>query len=411
MEAHEGEVPRPRRRGRRAIAWVVAGVLAAIVITVAVTTLVGGGSAAVDPDAFYEQPDPLPAGAAGSILRSEPVADPPSGAKAFRILYRSRDHRGGPAALSALLFVPLRPAPADGRNVVAVTHGTVGIAPSCGVSRGRSFFAHVDGLARFIRAGYTVVVPDYEGLGTRGPHPYLIGDATAHATLDAVRAARSFEQAGASERFIVWGVGQGGQAALFTGQEADDYAPELELAGVAAAAPFANIGRLLKGARGTSSGRVLAAYTLASWSRLYPQVKLDDIVGAGTRETIARVARLCLAVDHDRGRYTLDGQSVQLAYRAKDPWAAQPLKSLLARNTPGATAIPVPVIITQGTDDRLVRPGLTKRFVRYLCAQGTTVQYRASRTVAHTDVGEKTAPYVSKWIVGRFAGESARTTC
>ena len=105
------------------------------------------------------------------------------------------------------------------------------------VSRGRAFFAHVDGLARFMRAGYAVVVPDYEGLGTRGTHPYLVGEATAHATLDAVRATRRFGAADASERFIVWGVGQGGHAALFTGQEADAYAPELELAGVAAGAP------------------------------------------------------------------------------------------------------------------------------------------------------------------------------
>jgi alpha-beta hydrolase superfamily lysophospholipase len=391
--------------------WVVAGVLAAIAIAIAVTTLGGGGSGVVDPDAFYAQPDPLPDGAAGAILRSAPVADPPGGAKAFRILYRSVDYRGRPAALSALLFVPVRPAPADGRNVVAVTHGTVGIAPSCGVSRGRSFFAHVDGLARFIRAGYAVVVPDYEGLGTRGPHPYLIGDATARATLDAVRATRSFKRAGASERFIVWGIGQGGHAALFTGQEADDYAPELELAGVAAAAPFANIGRLLKGSRDTASGRVLAAYTLASWSRLYPQVDLDELVDGPSRDAIDELARRCVPADHAPIRSALGGQKLKLAYRAKDPWAAQPLKSLLARNVPGATAIPVPVIITQGTDDRLVRPGLTTRFVRYLCAQGTTVQYRASRTVAHTDVGEKTAPYVSKWIVGRFAGEAARTTC
>lgn len=362
-------------------------------------------------DGFYAQPDPLPDGPPGAVLRSEPIARPPAGSKAFRILYRSRSYSGAAVALSALLFVPTRPAAVDGRSVVALTHGTVGVASSCAVSGGRTFFSDVDGLARFMRAGYAVVVPDYEGLGTRGPHPYLVGEATAHATLDAVRATRAFDPAGASERFIVWGIGQGGHAALFSGQEASAYAPELELAGVATAAPVANIGRLLAVNRDTTFGRVVAAYTLASWSRVYPQVKLDTIVDAATRERIDALSKRCVPADHSPVKEALGDLDLKLGYRTKDPWAAEPLRSLLARNAPGARPIPVPVIVTQGTADRLVRPGLTARFVRYLCREGVTVQYRPSRAVAHTDVGEKTAPYVSKWIVGRFAGEPARSTC
>jgi hypothetical protein len=408
VEAHAGEAPRRPRRRRPAI------VLVAIVLVAAVAAafvLRGGGSEEKPADAFYAQPGGLPGDQPGAILRSEQFARPLPSARSYRILYASRGVDGRPVALSALLFVPLTPAPADGRNIVALTHGTVGIARSCAVSAGRSFFPHLDGLARFIRTGYAVVVPDYEGLGTRGPHPFLVGEATAHATLDAVRATRRFARAGASARFVAWGVGQGGHTALFTGQEAATYAPELELAGVAAGAPIANVGRVLAAGANTPAGRVLAAYTLAAWGRLYAEVRLDEIVTAQTVRTIERVSRLCLPVDHERGRYTLDGQSVTLGYRAKDPWATGPLKAVLARNLPGARPIPAPVIITQGRDDRLVRPRLTARFVRYLCDQGTTVQYRPSRNVAHTDLGEKTAPYVSKWIVGRFAGDTARSTC
>ncbi|MGH2943236.1 MAG: lipase family protein, partial [Solirubrobacteraceae bacterium] len=86
-------------------------------------------------------------------------------------------------------------------------------------------------------------------------------------------------------------------------------------------------------------------------------------------------------------------------------------KGLLRRNSPGAAAIPAPVIVTQGADDRLVPPRLTARFVRRLCRAGSTVQYRTSRAVAHADVGEKTAPYVAKWILRRFAGERAGSSC
>jgi acetyl esterase/lipase len=55
--------------------------------------------------------------------------------------------------------------------------------------------------------------------------------------LDSVRAARDMPDSGASDRFAVWGHSQGGHAALYTGELAARYAPDLKLVGVAAAAP------------------------------------------------------------------------------------------------------------------------------------------------------------------------------
>jgi alpha-beta hydrolase superfamily lysophospholipase len=307
--------------------------------------------------------------------------------------------------------VSTRPAPPDQRDVVALAHGTVGVARGCAVSSRRAFADHAAGLARFMRAGYAVVVPDLAGLGTAGTQPYLIGDATARATLDAVRATRRFAPAQASERFVAWGVGQGGHAALFTGQQAAAYAPELELAGVAAAAPPANLARMLEADAGTPAGDVVAAYVLSTWSRAYPQLRLDDLLTGPARATVERIAERCVEVDHGGVPPALDGRPVKLAYRVKAPWRRAPWKALLARNSPGARTITAPVIITQGSADRLVRATSTARFARYLCDRGTTLQYRPSRRLAHGDVGEKTAPYVARWIARRFAGERARETC
>ncbi|HEV2785828.1 MAG TPA: lipase family protein, partial [Solirubrobacteraceae bacterium] len=297
------------------------------------------------------------------------------------------------------------------RSIVAVAHGTVGVARECAVSRGRGFVDDVDGLRRFIRAGHAVVVPDGEGLGTAGTHPYLVGDVTARTMLDAVRATRRFAAADASQRFAVWGVGQGGHTALFTGQVARAYAPELELAGVAAAAPMANLGRLVEATAATPAGDVMASYMLATWSVVYPQLDLAAVVGEPGRETIEQLSELCVPIDHDRIGPALGDREVKLEYRSRRPWTDGPWRELLARNAPGSAMIAAPVIITQGRDDTFVRPRATARFVRYLCAQGATVQYRPSRGVSHSDVGEKTAPYVSKWIAGRFAGRTARSTC
>ena len=53
--------------------------------------------------------------------------------------------------------------------------------------------------------------------------------------LDSVRAARDLPDSGASDRFAVWGHSQGGHAALYTGELAERYAPDLKLVGVATA--------------------------------------------------------------------------------------------------------------------------------------------------------------------------------
>jgi alpha-beta hydrolase superfamily lysophospholipase len=413
VTAREGEAATPRsfRRWRAlAIALAVIGLVAA---TVATVRALQSKQAAPSADAaFYTPPDPLPEGPPGGLLRSERVAgDAPANIRAYRLLYRSRGHNDRPVAMSALLFVPRRAAPSNGRNVIALAHGTVGVAPRCGISRDDSFFGHVDGLRRFIRAGYAVVVPDYEGLGADGTHPYLVGDATARAMLDAVRATRRFDGANASERFVAWGVGQGGHAALFTAQEASAYAPELELAGVAAGAPYANVGRLVDATAGTPAGDILAGYILSSWREAYPQLRIGQILTPPGRETLKRVSALCVPVDHAPIGPALGDRDPKLEYRSKAPWRTGQWSELLARNSAGLKTISVPVIITQGTRDAFVRPRATARFVRYLCSQGATVQYRPSAGVAHRDLGEKTAPYVSKWIGGRFAGETARTTC
>lgn len=410
MDAHEGEDAAPRsflRRRLPALALIAVLVAAA---AAAAALLSGSDGTSTDNEAFYAPPAPLPAGAPGVIIRSERIADPPPDSTAFRILYHSPAPDGRDAARSALVFVSGRLAPANGRNVVALMHGTVGVAPRCAVSRGE-VFDDLDGLARFIRAGYVVVVPDLEGLTRAGEHPYLVGDAAAHTALDAVRATQRLQAAAASERFVAWGVGRGGQAALFTAQEAASYAPELELAGVAAGAPMANLGRLIETTAGTPAGDVMAAYTLSTWSRAFAQLRLDEILMPTGRAVVQRVSALCVPLDNGRIGPALGDRDVALAYRTKAPWNEGPWQKLLAGNSPGAKTIAVPVIITQGNDDGFVRPTSTARFVRYLCGRGTTVQYRPSAKVAHGDLGEKTAPYVSKWIAGRFAGDTARSTC
>ena len=98
---------------------------------------------------------------------------------------------------------------------------------------------------RIVMAGWVVVATDYSFAEKGGPHPYLIGEGEARATLDSVRAARQMSELTLDKRMVVWGYSQGGHAALWTGIVGPRYAPDLEILGVAAIAPAANIKNIL----------------------------------------------------------------------------------------------------------------------------------------------------------------------
>jgi acetyl esterase/lipase len=401
------------RRLRRVLLIVGASVLGLVVVGAVAFAVFVSSTEPDDPDDFYAVPSPLPEGTAGTIVRSEEVDEPPAGARAWRILYRSQSYTGEPTAVSGLIFVPDTPAPDGGRPVVASTHGTIGIAPGCAGSRlGPSYDPAVDGLNEFLRAGYVVVAPDYQGLGTPGPHPYLVGEAEAVAALDAVRAAGRFEEAEAGSRFAVFGASQGGQAALFTGEQASSYAPELTLVGVAAAAPATDLATLFEANRNTTFGRVLSAYTIDAWTRVYPELRIEQLLTLPARPIVRRIARTCIGIDRNATiAVALTGELLRITYLRASPWDTEPWKSLIARNSPGAGRTGVPMLITQGEADRLIRPAITRSFVERLCAQGETVAYRAFPGVDHLHAGPETAAFVAAWVADRFTGEPAPSTC
>jgi pimeloyl-ACP methyl ester carboxylesterase len=362
---------------------------------------------------FYVAPSPLPGGPPGTIVRTEEVDDPPPGSRAWKILYLSRSYTGRPTAVSGLLFVPTTPAPEGGRRVVVSTHGTIGVASRCaGSTLGAKYWPAIDGLHEFLRRGYVVVAPDYEGLGTPGPHPYLVGDSEAWAALDAVRAARRFAPARAGTRFAVFGASQGGQAALFTGQQAARYAPELSLVGVAAAAPATDLERLFSSNPDHTFIRVLSAYTLASWSRVYPQLRLDQVVTRPARPVVRRIAGICIAVDRNATiAAALVAQLLRISYLKERPWDIEPWKGPIAENSPGRVRIGAPIMITQGEADRLITPPITRDFVDELCGKGESIIYRTYAGVDHLHAGPETAPDVAEWLADRFAGKPPPSGC
>ncbi len=370
----------------------------------------GCAGTARKPDAFYAPPEPLPAGKPGDVLRIEPAADGPDGARSWRVLYRSTGMKGEPVAVSALLVVPDGPAPEAGRDVVAWAHPTTGVVPDCAPSLLSRWRRTIPGLDAMVKAGQVVVATDYPGLGTPGVHPYLVGESEARAVVDAVRAARNVKEAGAGTRFAVWGHSQGGHAALFTGQRAGALAPELTLVGVAAAAPATDLARLLEKDLGTKLGKVLAAEALHSWSQVYG-APLEPVLYPDAIPVVARVAADCIRDPAEGVTAFSDALPLRDGFLRVDIARTAPWTAILRENAPGAAPIPAPVLVVQGTNDTVVDPAVTAQYAGGLCARGTPVRYLVLPDENHFLVAMHGADEAVAWITERFAGKPAPDDC
>jgi alpha-beta hydrolase superfamily lysophospholipase len=362
-----------------------------------------------DPPAFYDTP--VPNAAPGSLVSAEPFAPVP-GATAYRVLYVSTDSFGAKIPVSGIVYVPTAPPPPGGRNLVAWAHATTGIAPGCAPSldSGPDMAASVPGLSDFLSAGDIVAATDYQGMGVAGVHPYLIGRSEGAAILDSVRAARQLPGADASGNYVVWGHSQGAQAVLFAGQMAAAYAPELHLAGIAAAAPVTDLKGELTEPFSSNAGRLLAAYVYYTWSKTY-NVPVTTIVYPQAVPAMDKAATKCIGNLGEAIDAILTARALNPVFRSHPPQTTPPWPELFDENSPGHAPPGAPLLIVQGTADPTVEPHWTRRFAALVCSRHETLDYVEFKGVKHLDIAEKSLPLVTAWIHDRFAGQTAPDNC
>ncbi len=347
----------------------------------------------------------------GTLLQQQEIPGAPFGAAAYRVLYRSTGMDGRLITVSGLVVIPVGSTPPGGRPIVAWAHPTTGVVPQCAPSEALFHFQQIQGLRDMLEHGFIVAATDYPGLGTAEPHPYLVGVSEARAVLDSVRAARQLPAAHVSARFAVWGHSQGGQAALFTGMIAAQYAPELRLVAVAAAAPATDLAALMRADLATPGGKNLTAMTLWSWSRIY-DAPLANVVAPDAVPVIDRLAGECIESAYDlyvRGR---TGRLLRNDFlTVSDLAATEPWSRLAALNTPGTLPPSIPVFIAQGTSDPIVPPRITRDYVRRLCAAGSSVTLDEMLGVGHGFAAMHSARTAVDWIADRFASRPMANDC
>jgi pimeloyl-ACP methyl ester carboxylesterase len=369
--------------------------------------------------AFYTPPSPLPAGTHGDVIWSRPLSAPaalPSAARNVLVLYHTTGYDGKDRAVSGMVAIPRGAPPRGGWPVISWAHGTTGDAPACTPSLdGPDAPEHgylgpiAPVLDQVVTAGYAVVQTDYEGQGTPGIHPYLIGVAEAHDTIDMVRAARQVEPQ-LSTRWVAMGHSQGGHAALFAAASAAAWAPELRLLGTVAEAPAAFIspfiGSMPKASAPTPAFAFAALFMQAAAS-VDPEVKLDQILTPPAIALLPQLLDRCSSALYAKDSW--GGLVPASAFRSDA--VLQPLLRVAAASDAAPLKITVPILLLQGSTDTTVPKTSSDGLDKALCANGATVRYEVYQGLSHRQVVPASANDALAWIGARFAGNAAPSNC
>ena len=357
---------------------------------------------------LYQPPKPLPHRPPGTLIGAEKVPlplNPP--ATVWRILYHSRSLAGKDIAVSGFAIVPTSAAPGGGRPVYAWAHGSAGLADRCAPSHDvKGNLPPYGGL--LVARGAELVATDYEGLGTPGePTPY-VGIAEGHAVLDSVRATRQLPGTGRLGPVLLAGQSQGGGAALWAAQLARAYAPRLDIRGVVALAPAAQLTTIVKNLGKAPFNQYLgeALWAVDGLDAGYPALNLARLLTRAARLDLARVPKECATETIASWR----GRPLSSVF-AQDPLSTPSLAKVLDQNSPGATDPQMPIFLAQGSRDEQIPVAVTAELEARYCKLGASVTRRLYRGANHNGVIDAASRDVFAWMRDRIRGRPVPSSC
>lgn len=269
-------------------------------------------------DAIYGDPGPLPDEkgailkcATGGELTKEQIqarltaigssAVVSSGARTFKVLYRTERGNAQPGYSSAIVYVPTEPRAAT-LPIVVGGRGTRGEAPACAVTKADVMADGEQDYARLVLTmvgnGFAMIVPDLAGYANYGapgnpPSAYAQAADVGKSTLDGSRALKKLFPA-LDDKTVLVGHSQGGHSVLAALSLAETYGAQGPVAGVAVYAPLwlsqRSWGALLDKNTADALGYTLQAQpfvnTVSLWYH-YSQAELLDGQGEGAKLFVA----------------------------------------------------------------------------------------------------------------------------
>jgi alpha-beta hydrolase superfamily lysophospholipase len=326
-----------------------------------------------------------------------------------RVLYRSTNgDTGQPTVVSGSVYVPKTAVPEGGWPVMAFGHGTTGIDEPCAPSLSPSLLNMKVWVVSLIRKGYAVAFTDYQGLGAPGVHPYTDNKTEGYNVIDSVRALRhTFPNV--SNRWAAFGGSQGGGAVWAAAELAASYAPDLNLVGVVAMSPAADVSGIVDKA----TAKTLTTDQAPAWfplvevmGRLHPDFNRDDY-RSGAAAKYWEILTSC------SGPKSLDRNAAAAELKDTDfiprtPEAADRLRALLKQWALPHDRVSAPLSIIYGGQDTLIDSQWTTDAIARACALGGPIVWDLQPDKDHGNVDISTQ---FDWLADRFAGKPAASEC
>ncbi|AQV17210.1 alpha/beta hydrolase [Acinetobacter pittii] len=311
------------------------------------------------------------------------------------LTYKMLGQSGQEVQATSLVFTPNTPPPVGGWPIVVWAHGTTGVADACAPSKAALADSTKDLISKLLAAGYVVVAPDYEGLGTPGIHPFLNVKSEAFSITDAVVATRNYllqRNLLTSKKWLTIGHSQGGHAALGAAQYASR--AQLDYKGTVAVAPASNLGGILVDGEAQVANApidikiatyaqldIYTALVTAGIRNTQPAFNYSQVFTSQISSIAAQAENLCsgplygafyegmsnYAKDHNG---TLDGFT-----RTQPNFMAVPLvKTFLEKDSqPLQVKVTTPIIIYQGVADSTVPKLATDLLIFNATTLGTKI--------------------------------------
>jgi hypothetical protein len=355
------------------------------------------------------------------VERLEPRYD----VEVSRFRYVTQD-RGELVEATSLIAVPDLAGEAP---VVAWLHPLAGYNDSCSLSdRGLEGAA---GPLLLASLGHAVIGPDYLGMNGFGEpsgriHPGLIGEPSAIATLDALRAGfplvNELRPALTPEpRYALFGASEGGFTGLWADRWAGWYLPEYELVSVVASVPPPDLRGIAQEAMEewqVASAAVAAMLVVhADWYGLNPD--WDAVFPDDLQPRIVELLQTgCTGGDLDdidtfEEAFTPEFRQALLDWDAP---ALAPFSCTLNEGVVAGAAVPrlsdAPVLMVTGELDDLALAGPAHDAIEPLCDEGYVIEHIQCAQASHVEAPANTLIEQWQWMQDRFDGlPMTGTTC
>lgn len=336
------------------------------------------------------------------------MAEP--GIACYLIRYATTDTRSLPSKTLATVLVPNN-APAAGHRVLLSYHTaedglTTRCAPSNTLQSGRENEA--GNIASALNRGWVVVVPDFEGPDSQ----FEARINTAHSILDGIRAAESIPEAGlqgSATPVALWGFSGGGFATLAAAEGQPEYAPELNIVGIAEGgsafdirSTFAHLdGGPFAGIAFLGLVGVLRAYIF--------EVNVDDYFNDAGKALIAALGDMCLAKESSGvpdPAYRYPFQKLDMYTLAPGMLDLPVPRKIASDNSLGKTPPSAPVFLYHGAADELIsyNEQAQLQFNTY-CGMGVPVDFFTLPEGEHIETSIAGVPLALQFLADRFAGK------